>query len=71
MYIPVAFAQLAKNVGAYVEKWCQEERTVSSLAVHAPQHPTSDPTTRTVTVEVYITSADRRLTIVSSRWFLK
>lgn len=68
-FLPIAFAQLTEQIGAYVEDWCSEELTVSSLTLDAPQNPASCPLQRKATVEVYIPSVNRRLVAVSSQWF--
>lgn len=47
MDLPILLAHLSQKSGPYVEDWCPEKFTASSLSVHQPEVSASDRITRT------------------------
>lgn len=69
--LPVAFAQLVHQIGAYVQQWCAEVITVLCSSLDTNENMLSDKLHRKATLEVFIPSSSRRLIAISSQWFSK
>lgn len=70
----IAFAQLNQQIGTYVEHWCSEKLTVTSLSIHAPQNPSDLMSVPMQTYDGSIYSISQQasscsVVLVASEWY--
>lgn len=60
-FLPVAFALLVEQIRLYVEHWCLQKLTLSSLTIHAPRNLAQFSFQRKPMVEVCTSFVSRRV----------